>query len=113
MSEKEDIGDRERFAFSSRRQAVRREDIPALLKAGRAQDVLEAIGQLSRQDADTHLWRGYALRMLGRQEEALQAFAQASQKAPESGVPYAESAKICSEQGDLMTAVTLAGRANQ
>ena len=113
MSERRDIDDRERFAFSGRRSSARKEDAIALLKAGRAQDVLALLDQLSSDDADTHLWRGHALRMLGRHEDALQAFAQASQKAPESGVPYAESAKICSEQGDATTAMTLAGRANQ
>jgi tetratricopeptide (TPR) repeat protein len=100
-------------AFAGRRPSTRAEDGLTLLKAGRAEEALALLDQIESPDADALLWRGHALRMLGRYEDALQAFSRASQKAPQSGVPYAESAKICDSQGDAATAMTLAARANQ
>ena len=113
MSERQGTSVGEDGAFAGRSPSMRAEDGLTLLKAGRAQEALALLDQITNPDADTHLWRGHALRMLGRNEEALQALARASQKAPQSGVPYAESAKICDSQGDPATAMTLAARANQ
>ena len=84
----------------------------AALQAGRGHEALQLLERLE-PSPDAFLWRGLALKLLGKNEDALQAFAEASRRAPKSGVPYAESAKICSEQGDPSTAMTFATRANQ
>jgi len=64
-------------AFAGRRPSMRAEDGLALLKAGRAQEALALLDQIASPHADALLWRGHALRMLGRYEDALQAFSHA------------------------------------
>jgi tetratricopeptide (TPR) repeat protein len=85
----------------------------ALVEAGRPQEALDFLDKIAEPDANALLWRGYALVNLNRLEEALTAFSSASQLAPDSHIPYAESAKICSRQGDTTTALVLAQQANR